>query len=97
MILNQAAWKHSEWQAKHKKLSHFEGFIGPGLEKRIENEGYEAGRAAENVAWGKDTAEETFNEWLGSPGHKANMLGEYEEFGIAGVDKYWTAVFATKL
>ncbi len=23
--LNQAARKHSEWQAKHKKLSHFEG------------------------------------------------------------------------
>lgn len=50
--------------------------------------GYAEGRcwgAAENIAWGTGrlgTVRSIFNSWLGSPGHRANILGAYVDLGI---------------
>ena len=55
----------------------------------------------ENVAYGYDTAETVVNAWLNSPGHKANMEGDYTHSGF-GVKKsskgrtYFTQLFYKK-
>ncbi|HEX5610371.1 MAG TPA: CAP domain-containing protein [Solirubrobacterales bacterium] len=43
-------------------------------------------RAGENLAWGAGefaTVRSLFEAWLDSPGHRANILGEYTEMGLA--------------
>ena len=42
------------------------------------------------VAWGRKTSGETFNQWLKSPPHLAQMLGPYSSFGISFDGMYWT-------
>lgn len=49
--------------------------------------------AAENVAYGYAVSDVT-NGWLNSPGHKANILGDYTTIGIGVQDGYFTQVFA---
>jgi hypothetical protein len=41
--------------------------------------------AAENVAQGQPTAAEMHRDWMNSPGHRANILGDYTSIGIAFV------------
>lgn len=41
--------------------------------------------SAENIAWGSGSlgsARNIFRAWIGSPGHRANILGRFEEIGI---------------
>ena len=37
----------------------------------------------ENIAAGQTSAQDVFNSWWGSPGHKANILGNYTTCGFA--------------
>lgn len=48
--------------------------------------GYSYSRAGENLAYGFNTSQDTVNGWIGSPGHRANMLGEYQDVGFGFVD-----------
>ena len=55
---------------------------------------------AENIAAGNSGAAGTFNQWLNSPGHNANMLGSnFTQLGIGRATgggtygSYWTQVF----
>jgi uncharacterized protein YkwD len=55
---------------------------------------------AENIAAGNSGAQGTFNQWLNSPGHNANMLnGSFTRIGIGRATgggtygSYWTTVF----
>lgn len=48
--------------------------------------GYNYIRAGENLAYGFNTSQETVNGWIGSPGHRANMLGDYKDVGFGFVD-----------
>lgn len=41
--------------------------------------------AGENVAMGYPSAEAMFNGWMNSPGHRANILGDFTDIGIAFV------------
>jgi uncharacterized protein YkwD len=51
--------------------------------------------AAENVAYGCDSADCVFQMWAGSPGHRANMLrGDIRHYGLASAkaangQRYW--------
>lgn len=39
----------------------------------------------ENIAWGTGSlgsVRNIFGAWIGSPGHRANILGDFEEIGI---------------
>lgn len=55
---------------------------------------------AENIAWGANSSQSVMDGWMGSPGHKANILnGEYKGVGV-GVVKYngayyWVQCFGT--
>jgi hypothetical protein len=42
-------------------------------------------RAGENVAEGYPTPQAMFDGWMKSPGHRANILGDYTDIGIAFV------------
>ncbi len=54
----------------------------------------------ENLASGQSTAQEVFNSWWASPGHRANILGNYTTCGFAlyyggdaGSTYYWVQEF----
>lgn len=48
--------------------------------------GYSYSKAGENLAYGFNTSQDAVNGWIGSPGHRANMLGEYYDVGFGFVD-----------
>jgi uncharacterized protein YkwD len=53
----------------------------------------------ENVAFGFTSAKAVVDGWLASPGHKANIVGNYTHFGISvrpdsAGKKYYTNIFA---
>ena len=57
--------------------------------------------AAENVAYGQMSAEEVVDGWLHSPGHKANIEGNYNLTGIGVAQSrdgvlYFTQLFVLK-
>ena len=58
-------------------------------------------RVGENVAFGYSSPQAALNAWIGSPGHKANLEGDYTHYGISiRVDndgrKYYTNMFIKK-
>lgn len=53
--------------------------------------------AAENIAMGQRTPEEVFDDWMGSEGHRKNILGEHYTMlgvGYLATGHYWTNMFA---
>jgi uncharacterized protein YkwD len=61
-----------------------------------------AERVGENIAYNYKTAENAFSAWMDSPGHRANIEGDYTHFGIAVTTdaqtgkKYYTNMFMKK-
>jgi uncharacterized protein YkwD len=58
-----------------------------------------AKKVGENVAYNYKTSEAAVKGWLDSPGHKANIEGDYTHFGLsvttdATGKKYYTNIFA---
>lgn len=52
--------------------------------------------AGENIAMGQRTAQQVFNAWMNSPGHRANILnGSFKQIGVGYVadGNYWTQMF----
>lgn len=49
--------------------------------------------AAENVAYGY-AVDAVVQAWMDSPGHRANILGDYDSIGIGVSNGYYTQVFA---
>jgi len=49
--------------------------------------------SAENIAWGNDTAASALEQWMGSPGHNANVLGDHARVGIGHSGDYWGMIF----
>ncbi|MCW3466846.1 CAP domain-containing protein [Chitinophaga nivalis] len=79
------------------------GFGHEGFEDRIAHVSKQMGRignAAENVAYGTLDAEAVVDGWIKSPGHRKNMLGDYNLIGIGTADKgritFFTQVFIKK-
>jgi hypothetical protein len=56
----------------------------------VNDAGYLYASAGENLAYGFDSSSAATAGWMNSPGHKANILGEYKEvgFGIANGSNY---------
>ena len=78
----------SDAQAKDDTMSHGD------FQSRI-NSVYPNTYAAENVAEGSSDVSGTFNQWVNSPPHYQNMIGNYTSIGL-GMSKssqgnhYWT-------
>jgi uncharacterized protein YkwD len=47
--------------------------------------------AAENIAYGRDTGDGLFEQWLASPGHRGNMLDcRFTRHGVGRHGVHWT-------
>lgn len=107
--LAAAATSHARAMADQDFFAHV-GKDGSRLSARIARQGYSYRAAAENIAAGQDSAREVVASWLGSAGHRRNILDcGMTDTGIAVVyqpdDKpipgssaplryYWVQVFA---
>ncbi len=50
--------------------------------------------AGENIAMGQRTAKEVVEDWMNSPGHKANILNKhYNLIGVGYYNGYWVQEF----
>lgn len=49
-------------------------------------------RAAENVAWGYRSGPAAVRGWMGSPGHRANLLGPHTHVGFGVAGSYYTSL-----
>lgn len=50
-------------------------------------------RCGENVAWNYRTALSYFTAWKASPGHNANMLGNYTHLGVSSNERFCETLF----
>jgi len=92
--LMEAAQKHAEWMADNRRMSHT-GANRSSFWDRIRSAGYRGSGGGENIAAGYRTPEAVFNGWMGSRGHRNNILGSsWEHFGLGESNNYWCAVFA---
>lgn len=90
-----AACRHAQDLAQGGPLSH-RGRDGSDVGDRILSSGYVFAMAAENLAAGVPSADQTVLLWLGSPGHRRNILTpEFHHAGIANIAKgdVWVLVF----
>ncbi|RKP27158.1 CAP domain-containing protein [Syncephalis pseudoplumigaleata] len=99
--LIRSAQVHSDAQARARAMSHqLPGEPTPMQRIDAQNDG---GRTwvkyGENVAYGYTAVDVVMEKWMKSPGHRANILGNFTHFGAAiaySTDKtpYWTQNFA---
>lgn len=84
--LTEQAQAWSEKQAAAGRMSHDPNMVSqlpPGWKG-----------AAENVAMGYAVEDVVFDGWMDSPGHRANILGDFTHIGIGYHRGYFTQVFA---
>ena len=102
--LNNAALGHSEDMARNDFFSHT-GSDGSLPWDRMTRAGYQWSGAGENIAAGYVTPEDVMNGWMGSAGHRANILNcSFRDIGVGytylandtgsvNYFHYWTQVF----
>jgi uncharacterized protein YkwD len=80
--LDQAADLHSQDQASINTMSHT-GSNGSDMGSRVQDTGYQYSTAGENVAAGYPDAEAVMAGWMGSDGHRENILNpSFEHLGV---------------
>ena len=85
--LAAAASRQAQAMAEADHLGHSVGW-GDGLPARLAAVGYDWSASAENVAAGYPSLDAAFASWVGSPGHRRNLLNpRVTAFGIAA----WSA------
>jgi len=93
--LNQAAEGHSTDQANMQQMTH-SGSDGSNAGQRIEAQSFAWSTWAENVAAGQVDCASVIGAWMGSEGHRANILNpNMTSIGIGAVTGtngviYWT-------
>jgi uncharacterized protein YkwD len=99
--LNVAAQRYADAMATGSCVAHTCPPV-PELPKRVELAGYSGwGRLAENIAAGQRSADEVVVAWMGSQGHRDNILQpDVTEIGIGhaaggSYGVYWVQVFGT--
>ncbi|MBN1989899.1 MAG: CAP domain-containing protein [Bacteroidales bacterium] len=97
-FVSEVSKEHSKNMAKGKV-----GFSHDGFENRAKRIIKEFGGSgfAENIAFGQPTAQQVTEGWLKSPGHKANIEGDFTHIGVGlYADKkgtiYYTQIFVKK-
>jgi uncharacterized protein YkwD len=97
--LTDAARSHSIDQASMQTMTHT-GSDGSSAGDRIARAGFPAGAWAENVAAGYGSASGVIAGWMGSDGHRENILDpSFDSIGVASAQAsdgtlYWTMVLA---
>ncbi len=94
-LADEQAALHSKNMALKKTAFGHDGF-----EDRIQRISKSTGTimaAAENVAYGKLSAEEVVKGWINSPGHKKNIEGTFTQTGIGVYQDNKGVIFFTQL
>lgn len=98
--ITSAAMDHSADMAQRLVMTH-SGWDGSTAGQRLTANGYGWSTWGENVAAGQSTVDAVMQAWMGSAGHRANILSPaFNEMGAAAVRGangvvYWTLDFAT--
>ncbi|MFP4344945.1 MAG: CAP domain-containing protein [Anaerolineales bacterium] len=107
-LLRAAAQGHSEDMARYDFFDHT-GSDGRSAGDRLVSVGYAYALYGENLAGGSSSPEEVVADWMGSPGHRANLLNcDFEEVGVGyyylqedpgdeNLHHYWTLLLAAPL
>lgn len=98
--LTDAAQYHATDMADQNYFSHDVQGVGSWSDN-ISDNGYNSMGRGENIAAGNADADATFQQWVNSPGHRANMLNpSYTAIGIGDASNsnseygtYWTTTF----
>ncbi|KAJ2800272.1 hypothetical protein H4S07_005218, partial [Coemansia furcata] len=91
--MNNMAQDHSNYQDKISQMTHSDA--AGSLGQRCSDAGLQWRGVAENVAWNYPDVTSVVTGWKNSPGHYANMIGDYTLVGFGVSDKYWTQDFAS--
>lgn len=93
--LSRAAQAYAEEMARSGRFSHT-GRNGSTVVHRARAAGCRGqGYFAENIAWGQRSAQNAFDGWAASSGHRANMLGRnYGVYGLGQSQGFWVLMFA---
>jgi uncharacterized protein YkwD len=93
--LEAAARKHAEDMVKRGYFSHVTP-EGGTFQERVRREGYAACMWAENIAQGQRNVTSVMKSWMGSRGHRRNILHrKARAIGVAqGPDRMWVMVLA---
>ncbi|MGW0465266.1 sigma-70 family RNA polymerase sigma factor [Streptomyces sp. NPDC003027] len=98
-LLAEAARRHSGDMAARDFFDHTNP-DGDGPGERVTAAGYRWATYGENIAKGQRTPAQVMEDWMNSPGHRANILNcSFEEIGIGlhdGGGPYWTQVFGAR-
>ncbi|HHP7231292.1 MAG TPA: CAP domain-containing protein [Xenococcaceae cyanobacterium] len=106
--LRQAAIEHSQSMADDDFFSHT-GADGSSPFERIKDTGYKYRTAGENIAAGFTTPKTVVEAWMGSSGHRRNILNpNFTEIGVGhdfeandqgqvNYGHYWTVNFGSPL
>ena len=96
-LMTRAARLHSQDMCDLGYFDHT-GRDGSQPWDRMRRSGVRFEAAGENIAWGYASAQSVHDGWMTSPGHRANLLGQWGRVGVGlapcGGDNYWTQVFA---
>ncbi len=96
-LMTQAARLHSQDMCDQGYFDHT-GRDGSQPWDRMQRAGVRFDSAGENIAWGYGSPQSVHDGWMTSPGHRANLLGQWGRIGVGlspcGGDNYWTQVFA---
>lgn len=89
-----AAQAHSADMAEHRRMSHT-GSDGSDAGDRLRRAGFDWTSWGENIAAGFDDPAQVFAAWMASPGHRRQILGDFQYIGVAAVPGpdgrlYWT-------
>lgn len=98
-LLAEAAKRHAIDMAERQEMSH-EGGDGSTPGDRVRRTGYLMQRSGENIAMGYDEVGPVMDGWLNSPPHRANILGDFTQIGVARAKAgdgapYWAVEFGT--
>ncbi len=88
-ILNAALNSSAQAKAQHMADNNYWAHAAPDGTQPwyfFEAAGYSYAKAGENLAYGFESAYSTNQGWLNSPGHKANIMGDYTEVGYGFVN-----------
>ena len=90
------AQTHSEEMARHGFYSHID-LKGQNAFARLNEANVPYIAAAENLAYGQQTAERVLTAWLNSAGHRKNIDNcKYTHHGVGLLSTRWTHVFVQK-
>ncbi len=86
--LSAIAQNHAEDMATRNYFSHT-GPDGRDAFDYLTEAGISYRCAAENIAWGDDNARTLVKRWMGSSGHRKNILGDFSKVGIGSYRRYY--------